>query len=143
MWKIRTILMLAAVSGSASAGSISAPTLHSTYMGERNGFSIHSIDAPKSNATIETFTGDSGVTLLVVSNKVTGRSQAFVLPEGNASRGGTITTQVAGDVELEPLVIRSDGSGVYAVRKEGELIGFMTVSASGVWQFIAVDTNPK
>lgn len=143
-WTTYMLTMLVAVSSTAVAGQPSdAGTLRSTYLGERGGFTVRSIDVPRAHATIELLEGESGVALLVVSSKATGKTQSFVLPEAPQSRSGTITTQVAGDIELEPLIERSDGSGVYAARRNGEFIGFMTVSASGVWNFIRVDTQPK
>lgn len=139
---ITAVLALSSVASAAE--SIDAPQpLHSTYVGERGGYAISRIEIPRSSTIIETLSNAAGATLLVVSDKANGRSQSFVLPQVASPRGGTITTQALGKIELIPIIQRSDGSGVHEVRQNGDFIGFMTVSSAGVWNFIPVNTQPK
>lgn len=144
---VQLVLITAVLSLSSVASaedSISAQqSLHSTYVGERGGYAINRIEIPSSSTTIETLSSDSGATLLIVSNKATGRSQSFVLPQPTSARSGDFTTQALGEIELIPIILRSDGSGVYEVRRNDDFIGFMTVSSAGVWNFIPVNTQPK
>lgn len=139
---IGALLSLASLA-SAAETLRAQESLHSTYVGERGGYAIHRIEVPQSKIVIETLSNDSGETLLTVSNKATGQSQAFSIPKRAATGEEEISAQTTGSVELNPIIIRSDGSGVFEVRLDGEFIGFMTVSSSGVWNFIPVQTQPK
>lgn len=139
---ITAVLVVSSVA-SATESTNAQQSLHSTYVGERGGYVINRIEIPRSSTTIETLSNAAGATLLVVSNKASGRSQSFVLPQVASARDGTATTQALGEIELIPIIQRSDGSGVYEVRRDGDFIGFMTVSSAGVWNFIPVNTQPK
>src|SRR3546814_13095437 len=103
VFRLACITAVFALSSVASATeSINAQqSLHSTYVGERDGYAINRIEIPRSNTTIETLSNAAGATLLVVSNKSNGRSQSFVLPQAASSRDGTATTQALGENELK------------------------------------------
>ncbi len=122
-------------------------TYHSSYIGTGNGFAVHRIEILKSRIAVDLIVGMSGGRALLVSSAATGASQSFALPDridqilDNKDRSrpqNSADAQMVGtedEVETRPIIVRSDGSGFYAIYVNGELVGFLSISSSGTFTF--------
>lgn len=135
-WLTAMSLMLVVASGCALATQNEKPgTLHSTYIGTQGGFAVHRIEMPQPNFTVELLQSDGGDRVLLVTNLGSGESQTFVLPERARHPRNDDSVSIQTEVTVEPILVRSDGSGFYAVFVDGELVGFLTISSDGTFTF--------